>query len=83
MSGSIYGLHTAMKFRSSASPSGLLEAWIEGSLLGHKTSEQSIAGTADTRVKISLQTLRRILLLPMVGLMEDKNLNLEDILYST
>lgn len=64
------GLHIALKFMEvigkHVQSSGLLEAWVEGNLLGPKTAEQVMAGKSYNKGirahKITLQAMWRILL---------------------
>ena len=84
------GLHTAMKFLQVigkyVQSSGLLEAWVEGSLLGQKTAEQVMVGTSyikGIRVhKITLQALWRILLPQLVSFMDDNNPDMKDMVFN-
>lgn len=82
------GLHTAIKFLEvigkHVQSSGLLEAWVEGSILGPKTAEQVLAGKSyakGIRVhKITLQSMWRMLLPQLISFMEGKNPTLREAL---
>ena len=74
------GLHIALKFMEvigkHVQSSRLLEAWVEGKLLGTNTAEKVMAGKSYDKGmrahKLTLQALWRILLPKLLGFMEDK-----------
>lgn len=85
------GLHIALKFMEvivkHVQSSGLLEAWVEGNLLGPKTAEQTMAGKSYNKGirahKITLQAMWRILLPQLLSFLEDRNRDLNDLLDKT
>jgi hypothetical protein len=79
------GLHTAMNFLKvigkHIQSSGLLESWVESTILGPKSAEQVLAGKSYSRGmrahKMTLQAMWRILLPQLLLFIEDKNPDLK------